>query len=123
MTCTNGCLYLAGDIANDRKPAHPKTPLFFYVYGCFVGGFEVADVLEPPLFLDVLEPGNDTNIDPLFWIDGAVEYSPVSSIEYSPVSSIEYSPKHRLKIPQNNGTGIKRNKETGQSRRAAIITH
>jgi hypothetical protein len=34
-------------------------------------------------------PRNDTNIDPLFWIDAADEYSP----------------KQRLKIPQFVGSG------------------
>ena len=55
MSCTNGCSYLAGDIANDRKTAQSKnTPILLRLrVFCFVGGFEVADVLEAQLFLDV----------------------------------------------------------------------
>lgn len=52
MSCTSGCSYRAGDIANDRKPAHLKnTPILLRLrVFCFVGGFEVADILEAPLF-------------------------------------------------------------------------
>ena len=44
---------------------------------------------KPPLFLDVVALGNDTYIDPLFWIDAADEDSP----------------KHRSNIPQFVGGG------------------
>ena len=50
---------------------------------------KTGKVQEPPLFLDVVAPGNDTNIDPLFWI----------------VDEVEYSPKHRTNIPQFIGGG------------------
>ena len=65
MSCTNGSSYLAGDIANDRKPAHLKnTPILLRLrVFCFVGGFEVADVLEAPSFPKDVAPGNAIDIN------------------------------------------------------------
>ena len=77
MSCTNGCLYLAGDIANDRRAAKSESPPILLRLGvfCLIGGFAVAEVEEPPLFLSLVAPGNDTNIAPLFWVVSPVEYS------------------------------------------------
>ena len=50
---------------------------------------KTRQVEQPPLFLSLVASGNDTNIDPLFWIDAADEYSP----------------KHRSNIPQVVGGG------------------